>query len=242
LNATVETPRQPATDRVFVFGAAAVVVLGLGVAAYVYQSRGAEFVDGLDEQIGDVIAVRARTHAEAGFPEAALPLFEQALETPFLDERQRMYCIQDYAGLLIEAGRADAALGWIERGIEAFPADAKLAFLRFDALRSSGRTQDAIAAAQQWFEIGQANGDVSTMRAARFAEGTVHRDSQNGERALQAFLAAHELAPGADTAVRAAQLYLRLGRSEAARDLLEFAATDPGTDGETARGLLESLK
>ena len=99
-------------------GTTAAIVLVLGAAAYAYQSRGREFVDGLDEQIGEFIAKRARTNADAGFPEAAIALFEQALDTPFLDEQQRLYCIQDYTELLIADARYAPAVEWIERGAE----------------------------------------------------------------------------------------------------------------------------
>lgn len=206
-----------------------------------FQRYGGAFVDGLDEQIGELTARQARSVAAAGQVEVAKRLFEDALSAGFLHPEQRSFCIQDFATLLIDEAEYDRALEWIEEGAEAAPNDGKLAYLRFRALEASGEPDAALAAATVWYDIGSASGDSDVMRAAKFAEATVHRSAGRHEEALQAFLRAHELRPGSDTALRAGRLYLQLGRPSEARTMLEYAAASASGDAQAAKELLSDL-
>lgn len=227
-----------AVDWPFLLGCCIAIMLGLSAALYAYQRYGGDFVDGLDEQIGELIAARARSNAAAGMNQSAISLFEEALAVTFMDEEQRLFCIHDYVSILIQEEHHQAALSWIEEGARSHPNDAKLAFLRFDLFRNMGKTDDALAAVKRWYAVGESANSATTMRAAKFGEAIVYRDTKQPEKALEAFLAAHRLQPGPDTALRAGRLYVQLGQTTRARELLQYAADASGADAEAARELL----
>lgn len=234
-------PQRFGSDWLFVGAYCAAIVVVLGCGVFAFQRYGGAFVDGLDEQIGELVAKQGRLAAEAGQTEEALRLFEEALAAPFLLPEQRLFAIQDYANLLIDNARYDEALAWIEQGAEAYENEPKLAYLRFRALRESNRTKEALAAADAWYRVGETTNDVETMRAAKFGEATVLRDAGRTEPALTAFAAAHELRPGGDTALRSARLCMQLGRKAEARRWLEYAADAPDADPNAVRALLKQL-
>lgn len=228
-------------DWVFLIACGITIVTLLGSALYAFQRYGGEFVDGLDDQIGELVAKRAKSNAVAGLPDAAIRLFEEALSVPFMDEDQRLFCIQDFSTLLIDEGKFDEALAWIEEGVQLHSNDSKLAYLRFRAFREPGRFDEALAAAVLWYAVGKAADDATVMRAAKFAEATVYRDTARPEKALDAFLAAHELKPGPDTAVRAGGLCVQLGQTVRAREFLTYAANASGADAKAAQEMLGRL-
>jgi len=231
----------PTIDWAFLIGCGLTIMAVLGGLVYAFQWYGGDFVDGLDEQIGELTAIRARSSLTAGMSEEASRLFEEALAIPFLDEGQRLFCIHDFSTLLIDEEKYDQALEWIEEGARSHSNDQKLAYLRFRALKESGRNEETLAAVVLWYAVGERTDNVDAMRAAKFAEAVEYRDSRRPEQALNAFLAAHELRPGADTALRAATLCIQLGETDRARALLTEAARMPGGNSQAVQELLEQV-
>ena len=65
--------------RVFVWGSSAILSAAFVAFVYLYSTYGGPWVDRLDEQVGEIVAERARLLADAGFVEEALAEYRNAL-------------------------------------------------------------------------------------------------------------------------------------------------------------------
>jgi tetratricopeptide (TPR) repeat protein len=192
-------------------------------ALFGYLQFGGAFVDGLDDQIGEVVAARAVGLTNAGLDEQAESTYRQALENRFDDEpRQRIWTSQRYAKLLLSRGKAADAAAVMEYAFLLDEGDGPSYTLLFDALRQSRRLDRAVAVSVAYADTMRATGNANAEKWARYNIGVVYRDSGNPAAALDAFLASYAAVPSQENAWQIACLLRQLGRDAEAVPYLNY--------------------
>lgn len=131
-------------------------LFGLFVAAvYFYAYFGSSWVADLDEQIGEVGAIRARQLVDVGRVEQAIDTYRQALSIPFDDPFMRIVAANQLVDLLIERKMYEEA---IERARGTLLLDSeewRPYDQLFRALTAVERHDEALEIAESWSALAQ---------------------------------------------------------------------------------------
>lgn len=122
--------------------------------------HGAASVSQLDDSIGELVARRAQSLADAEMNAEAYTLFQKALATPFEDPRQRVWAVQGFAEMLIDTSRPDEAIPRLETLVSENGADYKSWHLLVRAYSASGDSAKALRAAHDWLNAARLAADA----------------------------------------------------------------------------------
>lgn len=174
-------------DYLFAYGVGLAVTFALGIAIYTYDRVGEDWVDSLDERIGEVVAGRARIQLRAGQQDEALESFQQALTVGFSDEIHRVWVSHDLARLHLSLGQYDEAVA-VSRSCVDLPGENGEAFgIWHKALQEQQKSADALALTMQWYEWGQQRNQAASMAWAMFNRGLHLQSANQDDEALEAF-------------------------------------------------------
>lgn len=215
-------------------GAALVLFAAFVIAVYAYAHAGGPWVDRQDEQIGEIVANRARRLAEAGMAQQAIELYRESLTLPFDDSTQPIWVMRRLAGLLLENGQFDGTLE-VARDLLDLSDDYGRGIFAglIRTLDKAKRPGKAMEMAQAWFATGEEKELVCVMGQAQFYMGMVYQQRGHSEEAAAAFLRAYDLCPTTTFAWAGARAAHKAGRTEDAMPLVDFVIQNesgPRTD------------
>ena len=181
-----------------------------GIVAYARVAP--DFLEGLDETIGENVALRARTLADAGYPEEAIAKYREALETPFEEPRQKAWAQRRFGVLLQEQNALVEAAEILRASLETYPDDLVTHSRLTVTLRQAEQFEEAADAAQAWVETAVAQNAVENEAHARANLGLCLLELDREDEALEAFETGHHLVPGSMNSFHAAQILERRGQ------------------------------
>ncbi|MFP4191465.1 MAG: tetratricopeptide repeat protein [Candidatus Hydrogenedentota bacterium] len=190
-----------------------------GIVAYARVAP--DFLEGLDETIGENVALRARTLADAGYTEEAIAKYREALDTPFEDPRQKAWAQRRFGVLLQEQNELDEAAEILRASLETYPDDLVTHGRLTVTLRQAERFEEGAEAARDWAETAEAQNEVENEAHAWTNLGLCLQELGREDEALEAFETGHQLVPGSANSFHAAQILERRGHVGDARDHYE---------------------
>lgn len=190
-----------------------------GMVAYARVAP--DFLEGLDETIGENVALRAQTLADAGYTEEAIAKYREAMETPFEDPRQKAWAQRRFGVLLQEENQLDEAAEILRASLDTYPDDLVTHGRLTVTLRQAERFEEGAEAAREWVETAEAQNEVENEAHAWTNLGLCLQELGREDEALEAFETGHHLVPGSANSFHAAQILERRGQVGDARDHYE---------------------
>lgn len=192
------------------FAVLAFLALLGGIVAYARVAP--DFLEGLDETIGENVALRARTLADAGYTDEAIAKYREAMETPFEDPRQKAWAQRRFGVLLQEQNELDEAAEILRASLETYPDDLVTHGRLTVTLRQAERFEEAADAAQDWVGAAEAQNAVDNEAHAWSNLGLCLLELDREDEALEAFETGHHLVPGSTNSFHAAQILEKRGQ------------------------------
>ena len=222
--------------------AAVLYLLFLGVM-WSFGRWGGPFVNGLSEEIGEVISQRASDLAAAGMNDEAVIVYREALKHRFEDEpRQRIYTLERLARVLQARGESDSAIEVLEAAYRLDSTYGPVYTVLFEALIGARHYDRALELTNQWNAYTRSVHDTTASKWAKYNEGRVYRDTKHYAEALAAFTESNTLAPSQESAFECAAMLDALGRNgEAVRALDYVLANGNPTYQKKAQELLATI-
>ncbi len=211
---------------------------------YLYAGLAGPWVDSLDDQVGLIVATRARDLAMAGLTDEAVATYRQALKLRFNDPRQQIWKMQEFVDLLIKEARYEEAS---DQALALSRLDMNRGTVRFrriqNALRSENRYEEAIALAHKWYDSAKAEGLMAAGAWGALYMGLNYRDTEHSEKAAAAALEAFSMNATVETASVGARILRDLGKKREALPLLDYViAHDDGALRREALSIKAKLK
>jgi len=156
-------------------GGAAFALTGIAFLAFVafvfaYARWGGPWVDALPGEIGEVMADEAARLAHAGETDAAVALYQRALESRFDHESRRAQTRTRLAALLTANGDWAAAIPHLREAAE-MPRPALSAFpMLHTALMKTSNASEAVEVARRWRQAAEQQERPGEAERARHAE------------------------------------------------------------------------
>jgi len=211
-----------------------------GIVAYARVAP--DFLEGLDETIGENVALRARTLADAGYPEEAIAKYREAMETPFEDPRQKAWAQRRFGVLLQEQNELDEATEILRASLETYSDDLETHSRLTLMLRRAERFEEAVDAAQDWVDKAEAQNAVDNEAHARVNLGLCLLELDREDEALEAFETGHHLVPGSMNSFHAARILDERGQTDGALERYEaYLEAGEGWRLETAQDRVAAL-
>ncbi len=192
------------------------------VAIYVYAHFGEPFVDGLDEQIGGLLAEQADSLVQSGQIPQAIEKYREAISLKFDNSERRLWALHKFADLLMKEQFYDEAADVARQAIELSEENGRAFSQYFWALRQAGRHEESLDATEIWFEWAEKRAEPATMARVKYFTGYAYFDLQQKENAISAFLSGYSIYPEDNNALSAANVLHQLGRGSEALPLLDF--------------------
>lgn len=197
---------------------------------YGYSRFGGEWVDSLDDRLGEVVATRARSLADAGAADDAIALYRQSFTLRFEDPKQRIWNAQRFLSLLVKEGEY-AEASEFAREMLSIAEDGEIYSQLVKSLREQKRHDEVDPVAEAWYAFSKERADSQSMASAKFAQGWALSSLGRKEEALAAHLQGTEAHRMAENPRAAAEILISLDRSDEALPLLE-SVIETGSDAE----------
>jgi tetratricopeptide (TPR) repeat protein len=208
--------------RVYLIAASAGIVLFFAflVLVYAYVFYGKQWVDGLDDSIGEIVARRAKGHLRAGQTEEAIRTYFQAAELSFDDPRQRDYVLRGLGELLLEKDRPEEAIPVLQECVALFPDDMLARTALANAFRKTEDWAGLIEMTTAWAASAVELGKLQSASSAKYRQGQAYEALDRHDDAVKAYLEGDALDPDSVNAFHAGALLLKRGMREEALPLL----------------------
>lgn len=189
-----------------------------------FAALGDTWVYGLDKQVGEIVASRAREQADMGQNAAAIQLYRDALAVRFDDPMQRVWTLHRLTQVLLREQRYDEAVEAAEEALELYDANgAPFSYIN-QAYRQSRQFQAMADNAGRWYRWAEETGRTAVQAAAKHQQGIALLGLDLKDEAIAAFEAAFAIQPKYDVAFDAGKHLAQRGDFEKARSYLEFVA------------------
>ena len=217
-----------------------VVIGAIGWAAiYAFATFGGSWVDGLDNQIGELVARRAQNAHAAGDDAEAIALYRQSLRLHFDDPAQRFWAHRALAELLVQREAYAEAIAVLEDALPLRLNDAKANVLLCLAYMEASQPERAAEFAGNW---AQRSEDPTARALAYFQQGQALEVLARPQEALSAYLAGAEADPTSHNAYHAAVLLSEEAPARARALLQPYLAHATGWRKEWAHTLFSRLE
>ncbi len=190
-----------------------------GIVAYARVAP--DFLEGLDETIGENVALRARTLAEAGYTEEAIAKYREALDVPFEDPRQKAWAQRRFGELLRNQYALDEAAEMFQASLETYPDDLVAHGGLTLTLRRAERFEEAVEAARDWVGAAEAQNAVDNEAHAWSNLGLCLLELDREDEAFEAFETGHHLVRGSANSFHAARILDERGQTDEALERYE---------------------
>jgi len=190
------------------------------VFVYAYALNGRQWVDSVDDSIGEIVARRAKGHLRAGQTEEAIRTYFQAARLSFDDRRQRDYVLRGLGELLVENDRPEEAIPVLQECVALFPDDMLARMALANAFRKTEDWAGLVEMTSAWAASAVEYGKLQSASFAKYRQGQAYEALDRHDDAVKAYLEGHALDPESVNAFHAGALLLKRGMREEALPLL----------------------
>ena len=206
-----------------------------------FAAFGDTWVYGLDKQIGEIIASRARELADMGQSEAAIQLYREALAVRFDDPMQRVWTLHRLTQLLLREQRYDEAVEAAEEALELYDENGAPFSHINQAYLHANQFEPMAENAERWQRWAEQTGRATVQADAMHQQGIALLGLGRKEEAIAAFEAAFAIRPKPDAAFDAGKHLVQRGELQKARPYLEYVVEHAKDWRRSeAQGLLEN--
>ena len=220
------TPPLPGLRAVLCWASAAVLVL-FGVL-WLYAQSADAFVEGLDQQIGEVLLQRALAFESAGLEERAEQEYGAALKARFAGPQNRAMAQARLGALWLEKGMTKEAMPLLRASVDSGRAPLEAYGTLIRALLLSDDLEEAGHMAARWLDTAEQAQDAYQRSLAHAGLGDIALRQGREEEAAAQYAQGNALLPGQRNAFALARLaYERQSYPEALKHLKEVLLSGP---------------
>ncbi len=212
----------PAGTNVLAVAVTVVAAAGFVVFALAYAHAGGSIVADLGQDLGETLLEQGIRLEEAHQYERAVEVYKEALDTRQFDgEINRTATISRLGKLLWRQHEHEQALEYLQQ-VRKRP-DAPLSAFQAlaDCLLETGRIDEALSVAREWFEAAEESERREQKELSKFYEGRAWEEQGNIEKALEAYREGYEVEPSGFCAHRLGVLYYKSGEFDRALKYIE---------------------
>ena len=208
------------------------------MSVLLFAAFGDTWVNGLDDQVGEIVSSRAREQADMGQHETAINLYRDALAVRFDDPMQRVWTLHRLARLLLREERYDEAVEAAQEALDLHDENgAPFSYIN-EAYHESRQFEAMAHNAERWFQWAAKTGRANAQADAKHQRGIALHNLGRKEEAISAFEEAFALRPREDVAFDAGRNLALRGDLEQARPYLEYVVKHAN---DWRRGAAQSL-
>ena len=233
----------PAGTNVLAVAVTVVASAGFVVFVLAYAYAGGSIVADLGRDLGETLLEQGIRLEEAHQYERAVDVYMEALDTRQFDgEINRTATLSRLGKLLWRQRKPEQALEYL-RQVRKRP-DAPLSAFQAlaDCLLETGRIDEALSVAREWFEAAEKDERREQKELAKFYEGKAWEEQGNTEKALDAYRGGYEIDRSGFCAYRLGVFYYKSGKFDKALEYIEsYLKQGTGDRADYARSIRNKI-
>lgn len=212
--------------RIMIACTTAILFASFMAFVYLYGTFGGDWVDGLDEQVGEIMQRRASLLADAGMVDEAMEAYRISLAGHFDRSENRQRAAISYARLLYAQGMHDETVEILRETLERYGGSSGSYSLLAQSLHTSGDYDEALAVCGEWFAWADKENIQEQKALSRYQMGITLNGAQRKEEAIATLIQVYPLDPTIGVALSVARQLIGIGEVEEAGTLLDIVLAE----------------